>query len=82
MCIGGKMPPPPKPQPPAPSQRSSDPPLQYVKPEDIKEDEEKDKLKKDTEKAKEIEAAREGTSQLGSVDPGALPDTPSGGTNI
>ena len=87
MCIGNKMPPPPKPQAPAPTVKAAAPPPQYVSPEQIKGKEtgEDEKLSTKKKKALEIEAAKKGVKEFSAIDPTAatnLPDTPSGGTNI
>jgi len=87
MCIGGSMPPQPKPQPPAPTMKAAAPPSQYVRPEDIKGEDvgEDEKLTTKKKKALEIQAAKEGTKQFSAIDPSAgtnTPTTPSGGTNI
>ena len=87
MCIGNKMPPPPKPQAPSPSVKSADPAPEYVSPEQIKGKEtgEDDKLSTKKKKALEIEQIKKGVKEFSAIDPSAatsLPDTPSGGTNI
>ena len=85
MCIGGSMPPPPKPQPPAPTMKATPPPSEYVRPEDIKDETEDEKLTTKNKKALEIKAAKEGTRQFSAIDPSAgtnTPSTPSGGTNV
>ena len=84
MCVGNlfKPPKPPAPPPrmrPAPPLKSAAPPPDMVKPEDIREETEEDKLSTRKKKALEIEKVQRGTKEFGAIDPSAVPDTPPGG---
>ena len=88
MCVGPfapKMPAPPKieRQAPAPTMQAAAPPPEMPTPEKIKDETGDDeKLSTKKKKALEIKKTKEGVKQLGAIDPGALPDSPSGGVNI
>ena len=84
MCVGNlfKPPSPPKPPPrmtPAPPLKAAAPPAELVKPEDIREESEEDKLSSRKKKALEIEKVQRGVKEFGAIDPAATPDTPPGG---
>ena len=86
MCVGGlfrqpKMPVQQRRDPP-PTQKAAEPPADYVAPEKIKDEQgDEEKLSTRKKKAREVQKAKEGVKQFGSVDPKSLPDTPSGGVN-
>ena len=84
MCVGNLFKPPKAPAPPprmraAPPLKSAAPPPDMVKPEDIREETEEDKLSTRKKKALEIEKIQRGTKEFGAIDPAATPDTPPGG---
>ena len=89
MCVGGlfgggpKPPAPPPRQNPAPTMRAAAPPPEMPTPEKINyETGDDEKLSTKKKNALEIKKTKEGVKQLGAIDPGALPDSPSGGVNI
>jgi hypothetical protein len=63
----------------APPLKSAAPPPEMVKPEDIREETEEDKLSTRKKKALEIEKVQRGVKEFGAIDPAAVPDTPPGG---
>ena len=84
MCVGNlfKPPKPPAPPPrmrPAPPLKSAAPPPEMVKPEDIREETEEEKLSTRKKKALEIEKVQRGVKEFGAIDPGTTPETPPGG---
>ena len=84
MCVGNLFKPPKPPaQPqrmrPAPPLKSAAPPPDMVKPEDIREETEEEKLSTRKKKALEIEKVQRGVKEFGAIDPSVTPDTPPGG---
>ena len=85
MCVGnlfGGSPKPPAPPPrmrPAPPLKSAAPPPEMVKPEDIREETEEEKLSTRKKKALEIEKVQRGVKEFGAIDPASMPETPPGG---
>ena len=69
-------------QAPAPTMRAAAPPPPMVQPKDITPEGDEDKLSTRKKKALEIKKTKEGTKQLGAIDPGALPKSPPGGINV
>jgi len=86
MCMGlftpkmPQMPTPPR-RDPAPTQKAAAPPPEYVAPEDIKPKDTEEKISTKKKKELEIQKAKEGVKQFGSIDPKNLPNTPEGGVN-
>jgi hypothetical protein len=64
---------------PAPPLKSAAPPPDMVKPEDIREETEEEKLSTRKKKALEIEKVQRGVKEFGAIDPSITPDTPPGG---
>ena len=64
---------------PAPPLKNAAPPPDMVKPEDIREETEEEKLSTRKKKALEIAKVKEGTKTFGAIDPATTPDTPPGG---
>ena len=64
---------------PAPPLKAAAPPPDMVKPEDIREETEEDKLSTRKKKALEIEKVQRGVKEFGAIDPSITPDTPPGG---
>ena len=86
MCVGNLFKPPKPPAPPprmkaAPPLKNATPPPDLVAPEDIREDDEEEKLSDRKKKALEIEKIQKGVKEFGAIDPAATPDTPPGGIN-
>jgi len=86
MCVGPfapKMPsmPTPKRQAPAPTMKAAAPPPEYVAPEDLRKDDDEDKISTKKKKQLEIEKQKKGVKQFGAVNPDNLPNTPEGGVN-
>ena len=84
MCVGNLFGKPKAPTPPprmrqAPPLKNAAPPPDMVKPEDIREETEEDKLSSRKKKALEIEKVQRGVKEFGAIDPAATPDTPPGG---
>ena len=73
--------PPPTPQrmAPAPTLKSQAKAPEYVKPEDIREGDEDEKLESRKKKALEIKKTREGVKQMSSIDAATMPQGPEGG---
>ena len=87
MCVGNLFKPPsPPPAPPrmkpAPSMRPAAPPPETVRPEDIKEVSEEDKIETRKKKALEIKKVKEGVKEFGAIDAATMPQGPEGGVNI
>ena len=72
-------PPPPQRMAPAPTLRSQAKGPEYVKPEDIREGDEDEKLESRKKKALEIKKTREGVKQMSSIDASTMPQGPEGG---
>ena len=84
MSVGNlfKPPKPPTPPPrmrPAPPLKSAAPPPDMVKPEDIREETEEEKLSDRKRRALEVKSAKEGVKEFAAIDPSLAPDTPPGG---
>ena len=78
MCVGPlappKPPPMPKPQGPAPTVKAAQAQSEFVEPQKIQDElGDEDKIDTKKKKALEIKAAKEGTKQLGALDPANLP---------
>ena len=87
MCVGNlfKMPEPPKPPPrmkAAPPLKSAAPPPEMVRPEDIREQSEEEKLSTRKKKALEIQKVKAGVKEFGSIDSASMPQGPEGGVNV
>ena len=87
MCVGNlfskpKAPTPPPRMRPAPPLKSASPPPEMVKPEDIREESEEDKLSTRKKKALEIKKVQEGVKEFGAIDPASMPQGPEGGVNV
>ena len=84
MCVGNmfggpKAPAPPPRMKPAPPLKSAAPPPEMVKPEDIREETEEDKLSTRKKKALEIQKVQQGVKQFGAINPATTPTAPPGG---
>ena len=66
---------------PAPTLKSQAKAPEYVKPEDIREGDEDEKLESRKKKALEIKKTREGVKQMSSIDAATMPQGPEGGVN-
>jgi hypothetical protein len=81
MCLGPfapKIPQMPPPAKPMPTMKAAVPPSEYVKPEEIKkEDDETLSTKK--KKALEIEKTKKGVKEFSAIDPKSMPQSPEGG---
>ncbi len=87
MCVGNLFKPPKAPAPPprmrpAPPLKSASPPPEMVKPEDIREESEEDKLSTRKKKALEIKKVQGGVKEFGSMSAASMPQGPEGGVNI
>ena len=87
MCVGNlfKPPDPPAPPPrmrPAPPLKAAGPPPEMVKPEDIKEETEEEKLSDRKRRALEVKKVQEGVKQFSSIDAASMPQGPEGGINL
>jgi hypothetical protein len=85
MCIGPfapkmpQMPAAPRRQQAAPQIKSAAAPAEYVKPEDLKEGSEEEKLETRKKKALEIKKTKEGVKQMAAIDEKSMPQGPEGG---
>jgi len=86
MCVNPlnlfRSPPQPKAPPrmqPAPTIRSAAKAPEYVKPEDLKEGSEEEKLETRKKKALEIKKTKEGVKQMSAIDEKSMPQGPEGG---
>ena len=77
----GRPPTPPAPprMQPAPTLKSQAKGPEYVKPEDIREGDDEEKLESRKKKALEIKKTREGVKQMSSIDAATMPQGPEGG---
>jgi len=87
MCVGNlfKPPKPPAPPPrmrPAPPLKSAAPPPEMVRPEDIREDSEEEKLSDRKRRALEVKKVQEGVKEFDAIDAASMPQAPEGGVNI
>ena len=86
MCVGNllggnQQPATPTRQSPAPTMKAAAPPPEYVAPEDLRKDDDEDKISTKKKKQLEIEKQKKGVKQFGAVNPDNLPNTPEGGVN-
>ena len=86
MCVGNlfKPPKPPAPPPrmrPAPPLKAAAPPPEMVRPEDIREETEEEKLSDRKRKALEVKKVQQGIKEFGAIDPSTMPSAPAGGIN-
>ncbi len=87
MCVGNlfKPPKPPAPPPrmrPAPPLKSAAPPPEMVRPEDIREESEEEKLSDRKRRALEVKKVQEGVKEFDAIDPASMPQGPEGGVNV
>ena len=85
MCVGGLFsgpkPPPVKRMEPAPPLKPAPPPTEMPTPENIRDQDDKDKVSTRKRKALEIEKTQRGVKEFGAISGSTLPDTPQGGVN-
>ena len=81
MCIGPlapKMPSMPPPPRQMPTVKSAAPPSEYIKPEEIKKEED-ESISTKKKKALEIEKTKKGVKEFSAIDPKSMPQSPEGG---